>query len=372
MMPPTHRSDPGIAMKRCVRCILPENYPGVTFDDEGTCSLCAGYRARSYLGEDAMRERILSFLRTRSDRNVDYDCVLGFSGGRDSTFLLYYLVKRMRLRTLACFVDNGLIPDTTFRNIEMATETLGVRLAIERHDYLKRCLRQHLLSWMRRPSASLVTLLCTGCRLGMWRGLYKTALSNQVPVVVVGTVPFEAGAYKKELVRRYRRDGDRHSLLRGYLHRVLRNPRWIADFGCLSTQVREFLCYTGRARWLQNHDVLQITPFLRYFHWKESDIISTITQELGWRPHSEGEATWRRDCGVAMLKSYMYKTILGFNDVDDNLSCLVRDGQIDREEALARLRAEGDVSEEPVERLLGQSGIEYREFKRALERATVY
>jgi len=125
---------------RCGRCILPQNYPGVSFDSRDVCELCQTYKKRDYLGVESLKVAICSVLENRDNINKDYDCVLGLSGGRDSTYLLYYLAKIMGLRVLAYFADNGFAPAQCHRVVERATETLGVDLRVARHDYLKKCL----------------------------------------------------------------------------------------------------------------------------------------------------------------------------------------------------------------------------------------
>ncbi len=141
---------------------------------------------------------------------------------------------------------------------------------------------------------------------------------------------------------------------------------------CLCTQVREFYYCKTNKRLFRKHGILRLAPFYLHVHWMESDIVSTIAREFGWESNPERNASWRGDCSIAMLKSYIYRRILGFNDTDDNLSCLIRDGQISREDALDRLRTEGDVSETAIERVLSHMSIGYREFQNAIERATAF
>ena len=84
-------------MKRCAKCILPENYPGITFNEEGICNHCFTYKKKKYFGDKALKEKIGSYLERKKDRKKDYDCVLGLSGGRDSFCLLYYFVKILNI-----------------------------------------------------------------------------------------------------------------------------------------------------------------------------------------------------------------------------------------------------------------------------------
>ena len=78
--------------------------------------------------------------------------MLGLSGGRDSSYLLYYLVKVLNLRVLTYSFDHGFIPEQTKLNMKNMTNILNVKLIIEEYDYLKKFLKHHILSWMHKPS----------------------------------------------------------------------------------------------------------------------------------------------------------------------------------------------------------------------------
>jgi len=52
-------------MKRCAKCILPDNYPGITFNEEGICNHCFTYKKKKYLGDNALKEKIGSYLEKK-------------------------------------------------------------------------------------------------------------------------------------------------------------------------------------------------------------------------------------------------------------------------------------------------------------------
>ena len=85
----------------CRHCILPESIPGITFNGDGVCNLCEAEeanreRSRQMPGEQAF----LTALAPRG-RGAAYDCLCLYSGGKDSTFMLYVLSQVMKLRVLA-------------------------------------------------------------------------------------------------------------------------------------------------------------------------------------------------------------------------------------------------------------------------------
>ncbi|NNF04243.1 MAG: amino acid adenylation domain-containing protein, partial [Rhodothermales bacterium] len=112
----------------CVRCGLPDNYPGAAFDPDGLCHLCTGFdayerKAREYFR--SMDELGALFDRVRAERTADYDCLMLLSGGKDSTYALCRLVD-MGLDVLAFTLDNGFISEGAKANIRRVVETLGV------------------------------------------------------------------------------------------------------------------------------------------------------------------------------------------------------------------------------------------------------
>jgi len=354
-------------MKRCTRCILPENYPGITFNEEGVCNYCVSHKKREYLGDEALKEKIRTSLQDRSDRNDNYDCVLALSGGRDSSYLLYYLVKVLNLRVLAYFIDNGFIPEATQMNIKNMVDILGVDLVIEKSEHLEKCLRHHLLSFIHKPSAPMVGLLCTGCRLGMSTMLPDFARRNRVPVTISGSNPLDSRSFKTMIMALNPRAGEaKGSFVLGYLTQIIQNPRWILNYGCLATQIQEYYhhYFQGRGK---KKDLIGIAPFYSYTRWEEKTLVSTIKNELHWRETPGAQSTWRGDCDIALLKLYLYKKTLGYNDRDEGLSYLIRDGQISREEALERLEEEGKISEEVIKEILERVGIDFSSLKTALE-----
>ncbi len=117
--------------QRCVRCGLPDNYPGATFDSEGVCKTCREY--------SILQERFRPYFKTPSDlqkivdhakemRSGKYDCMVLYSGGKDSTYMLYQLVNVYGLQPLVFNLDNGYISEETKTNIRRVTDALGVDL----------------------------------------------------------------------------------------------------------------------------------------------------------------------------------------------------------------------------------------------------
>jgi len=249
------------------------------------------------------------------------------------------------------------------------TDVLKVKLVIEEHDYLRRCLRHHILSWIHSPSPVMVGMLCAGCKLGIDLGLFNFAKSSNIPVVIRGGTPFEGQGYKVNMMKLNPNSSNNTSFIIGYLSEILRNPRWILKPACSIIQLKEYYYHFCKKRTIRrDKDLLAISPYYHYVRWQENDVISTIKNELKWQENPDAGSTWRGDCIIALLKLYLYKKTFGFNDKDDGLSCLIRDNQISRQEALKRVSTEGEISEKVIRRIFGKLGLKYSDLSIALKK----
>lgn len=283
------------------------------------------------------------------------------------------MAKVLDLRVVCYSADNGFVPEQTKLNMERIADRLDVKLVVEEHNYLRKCIKHHIMSWISRPSPAMIGMLCVGCRLGMDLGLRNFAESNRVPIIITGGTPFEGGDYKYSLMKLNPRSEKKQSFIAGYLTKVAANPKWILNYNCLLTQIREYYYHYWHVyrKTEEAKHLLRISPFHSYIEWTEQDVVSTIQNELDWEKDSRVTSTWRGDCDIALLKLYLYKKTLGFNDKDAGLSSLVRDGQISRTEALDRLNEEGEIPKEVIEEILDNLGVHYMALETALRNETV-
>ncbi|HLP44952.1 MAG TPA: hypothetical protein VK469_03350 [Candidatus Kapabacteria bacterium] len=355
-------------IQRCRKCIMPINYPQIMFDNEGVCNFCTNYKKIEYQGAAALKDKILSYHHMQ--KNSKYDCALGFSGGRDSTYLLYFLSSVLNLRVLAFFIDNGNIPAETFQNIDKIKKLLHVDIVTEKHAYLENCFNHHLKTWLHKPSPAMISALCVGCRFGLAKGKYELLQEYQIPVYISGGTPFEGNHFKTNLLRFPPHSQAKSSLVFGYILEGLKNTGWFSSPYAVSTQAKEFMAFFGKRynKKLRRRGYTTISPFFKYIRWEESKIIGTIENVLGWQKNSQTGSTWRGDCDIALLKLYLYKKLLGYNDKDDSLSDLIRDGQMTREEALRRLAAEQYISESAIKNVVEKNGIDYGYFEDVMRR----
>jgi len=116
----------------CTRCVMDTTDPDIQFDENGVCNHCREYdevvRRRVFTGVEGVRNLEQIVNQIKGDGNgKQYDCVIGVSGGVDSTFVAYK-AKQFGLRPLAVHLDNGWDSELAVRNIENALKKLDIDL----------------------------------------------------------------------------------------------------------------------------------------------------------------------------------------------------------------------------------------------------
>ena len=113
--------------KRCTLCILPSSYPGIEFDHKGVCSYChAEMRNRPLLKHKKDKADLDKIVLAHKGKNPKYDAVVGLSGGKDSTYVAYYLKKEYGLKILGFNYDIGYRSSYAIRNLETVADKLDM------------------------------------------------------------------------------------------------------------------------------------------------------------------------------------------------------------------------------------------------------
>ena len=85
-------------MKRCSKCLLPETHETIEFNKEGKCNICIQHEYKNTNIDWNIKKKELNDLIEKFRGKNDYDCIIPFSGGKDSTWTLYYLKKEYKLK----------------------------------------------------------------------------------------------------------------------------------------------------------------------------------------------------------------------------------------------------------------------------------
>jgi len=111
------------SLKRCTKCVLPETFPFISYDSKGVCNICNNYKKKNQPNKS---ESLIELVKSHRKTNDEAECLVPFSGGRDSSYTLHYIVNELKLKPITFTYDWGMVTDLARRNIARLCGKLGV------------------------------------------------------------------------------------------------------------------------------------------------------------------------------------------------------------------------------------------------------
>lgn len=313
--------------KVCTRCIMDESAPDIVFDEAGVCNYCAEYlvtKQRYVIADPVEREKRLAALIDqvkRDGRGRRYDCIIGISGGVDSSWALVKAVE-LGLRPLAVHMDNGWNAELAQNNIANLVRGLGVDLVthvIEWTEY------RGLMEAFFAADVLDVELLYDNAMLAV---NFQQAQRFGVKHILAGTNVATEGMRMPPGWNWFKYDKRN---IRG-ISRRFGGPR-VDSFPAIGTL--DFIQYTLRGiRWLS---------FLDQFDFRKQAALQLLQGNFGYKPYpfKHYESVFTR-----FYQGFILPTKFGVDKRKLHLSTLVMNGEMGREEALAKLSGPAYESEQ--------------------------
>jgi hypothetical protein len=326
-------------VRRCQRCLLPGNIAGIDLNPEGICNLCVEFESPEYLGEEKLRQ---IFAQTAEG---EYDCAVPLSGGRDSSYVLYNAKRVLGLNPLAVNFDNGFSTPQAVENMQNTCRALGVDLlripAPNRR--VKRIMSDHVRVMIPFGPGMTLKGLCGPCARGGRAVVYKTALDKGIPVVLFGASRDEqvdalfdikgGPGRKKRLLSRGGPYFVRSLYNKFMFRRELKLPKDLAQ------SVRRETLMSGEGTKLGGG--VEVVNYYHYMEWNRDRMKETIESQLGWRKPEGRLSSWRFDCKVTELVSYLWVKHYGIPKDAVGYASMIRTGNMTREEAAYQLEHSG-------------------------------
>lgn len=291
--------------------------PDITFDENGICNYYHEYHAaaKQFLLPEPQRSKTLEQnieKIKREGKNRQYDCLIGVSGGVDSTYVAW-LVKQWGLRPLAVHLDNGWDSELAVMNIENIVRRLGFELytlVINWEEF-----RDIQLAYLK---ASVVDIEVVSDH-AIFSTMYKLAKQYNIPYILSGT----------NVVTEY-----------------IMPPSWLyskMDFANLKhihdtygTVRRNTYPSYNFFKHVFYNAVLRLSPIsvLNFIDYNKHEAKETIKNELGWRDYG---GKHYESIFTKFYQAYILPTKFGIDKRKAHYSTLICSGQMTREEALAEL-----------------------------------
>ena len=329
----------------CTCCVMDTSDDEITFDSNGVCMRCNEYKERIEpkwnhgMGHEKELEELVEKIKT-SGKNKKYDCILGLSGGLDSSYMLHLAVKEWGLRPFVFHIDAGWNLPVAENNIKRLTEKLGVEVHVEKMDWNE--MREMQIAWFKTGLANLdspqdhafIALIDRFSReLGVKYILNGYNIATEV-VADPGSWGKGGGytgesAFMKDVIRKYCSIPIKnYTFTNGFKHKF-----WIPYVLGVKT----------------------IKP-LNLVSFTKQQMIETLVEEYGYEPYSQKHF---EDLLTKFLEGWWVPTRFGHDIRQAQLSSLVMTGQMSRDEALEILTTP-PLSEEESKEL-------FREVARKLE-----
>jgi N-acetyl sugar amidotransferase len=312
------------AYQICTTCVMDTSDPNISFDGEGVCEYCANFRQQIFPTWSNDNSRLPELMRLAEKikaesrkRGREFDCIIGLSGGLDSSYAAYVAVRVMDLKPLLYHVDAGWNTDQAVGNIERLVEGLGLDLYTD------------VINWKEMADLQVAFLKSQIADQDLpqdgafFSSLYKYARANKIKYVITGAnhsteccrEPEEWGGYP----------GIDKTLFSD-IHKKF-GQRKLATFPLV-----DIVQYKIIDKYLYGMTVVKPLNYVRYI---KSEVEDMLGVEFGWQKfqHKHHESRFTR-----FYEDYWMPRKFGFEKRRAHFSSLIMTGQLDRSVALERLK----------------------------------
>jgi N-acetyl sugar amidotransferase len=307
--------------QRCVNCIMDTTDSSIIFDDKGVCDYCNNFYnnilPKWHPDEQSEKEimAVVEQIKTHGKGRA-HDCIIGISGGLDSSYLAYIAKNKFGLRPLLFHVDAGWNSDVSTHNIQKLVDGLDLELYTEVINW------NEMKDLQRAFVKAQVSDIDTPQDLVFFSSLYNFAVKNKYKYILTG------GNFSTECVREPMEWGAYYQTDMTYINDI-HNKFGEGPLKTLPTC--DILKYKIMYRLINGVRVVKPLDYISYI---KEDATRTLETELGWQryQHKHHESRFTR-----FTEAYWLPRKYGFDKRKNHLSSLILTGQLDRDVALDRV-----------------------------------
>ncbi len=305
----------------CINCIMDTTDPHIEFDNNGNCNYCNNFNEvinpSWHTNEKGAAElKQLADTIRKDAKGADFDCIIGLSGGLDSSYVAYVAKEKMGLRPLLFHVDAGWNNDQAVGNIEKLVDGLGLDLFTDVVNW--ESVKRMQVAFLRAGIADQDLVQDAA----FFSGLYKFARQHSIKHIITGSnfsteccrEPEEWGGYlgidKSLFVDIWAKCGDG-------------KPN---DFPLVDILV--YKVWYQKILGMKVHHPLNLVPYIK------KDAEDELERRFGWKrfQHKHHESRFTR-----FYEDYWLPRRFGFEKRRAHFSSLIMTGQMTRDEALDRI-----------------------------------
>ena len=305
----------------CSRCVMDKTDPDIVFDSDGLCNYCLNFDAEILpswnhgMGKEDELARLAERIK-KAGQGKDFDCIIGLSGGLDSSYTAYVATQVMGLRPLLFHVDAGWNTDRAVGNIQKLVESLDLDLYTDVVNWEE--MKDLQLSFLKSQIADQDMPQ----DIAFFSGLYRFARKNKIKYVLTG------GNFSTECCR----EPEEWGAYPGIDKRLIKDIH--KQFGqkkLVTFPIVDILQYKAFYQYILGMKVVKPLNLCRYDK-KEAE--HTLAEFCGWEPfkHKHHESRFTR-----FYEDYWMPRKFGYEKRRAHFSSLIMTGQFGRDDAIKRL-----------------------------------
>lgn len=315
----------------CRKCVMPDNYPGIKFDENGVCNFC-NKSSDEIQKKDVnvlCEEELIYHLEKYRGKGNKYDVLVPVSGGVDSTNALVTITEKYKLRALAYHNDHGYEDPTATKNVRKICKDLNVDLMILQQDlqFMKK-----LWKYIAEARESDISG-CYICGNILYLNSIELADQLKIPLLINGYSKGQASM-----------TDDKQRGLRT-LEKILTIVRRTEDQEFIDEIIRKYSVlkrkrdFTNKKDFSNEDNKILIIPFYIFnFYKSDKDVLKDIlTKRFGWEQIEYSYPKRTTNCRMAWLNTYMDFKKMNYSMYHIEYSEQIRRGEISREQAMKDL-----------------------------------
>lgn len=346
-------------IKRCTKCILPETMPFIKFDSLGVCNYCNTYAPRN---NPKPKEELFELMEPYRRKGKELDCIVPFSGGRDSCYSLHLIVKELKMKPVTYTYDWGMVTDLGRRNISRMCAQMGVENIIVAADISqkRKNIRMNLEAWLKSPHLGMMAMLTAGDK-HFFRYVESIKKQTGINLNLWGVNPLEVTHFKTGFLN-IEPDFEEK---RVYSHGAMKQLRYhskrfkamLESPSYFNSSLFDTLSGEYYRSFTEKKDYYHLFD---YWRWDENEVNNTLLNQYDWEKSIDTSTTWRIGDGTAAFYNYVYYTVAGFTEHDTFRSNQIREGQITREKALELVEDENQPRYQNIRWYLDTLGLDFQ------------
>ncbi len=319
-------------IKRCSKCILSAGFPNIDFDKHGVCNFCRDEIYFTTQTESILKaKKEVTSLFEKHRGKQEYDAIVCYSGGKDSTYTLMSATRKYNLKVLALTIDNGFLSPVAFENINRTVDALDVDLITLRpsSNFFIPLVKASAFQNIYNPKTlTRISSVCNSCISYINVSALKLSLEKKIPFILagftLGQIPANSIYYKNN-----------YSFFKDSRKPVLNNLK-----KHLGNRVDDYFCIQDDLL-----DRAEFYPFnvnlLCLEDPSEEKVLEDI-KDIGWRQPEDVDGC-SSNCMLNAFNNFIHKKRMGFNPYELELSHLIRRDKLSRNEALKKIRNQSDM-----------------------------